>query len=334
MTTWIRVRRGSRRRACRAGARRRRCSLALVPGPASGATRFTLDVSDRGDFVAQTNFVQCVGASMQMMLNMIEPGRDRTARDPAAGSRSWPGRGADRGPTAGSARVPASAAGRPASTSWAPGRTGWSATTTIERGDAHRRQGHRGHRHAGRAARLARPARLGDERLRRHRRSARHERLPGHRGHRPRPALPARERGLGPSPSPGEAITVVDAGPPVRAAPDEQPVRRHLPSTLGGQVRPGAALRDRPETCGRRLARAGSPARRRLQRAIRRGARRTVSASRATASGVVGSSAAMRWPVPSSAYAARPAAISAVVAGQRALRRRLRRSAGGSIRSG
>jgi hypothetical protein len=30
--------------------------------------------------VAQTNFVQCVGASMQMMLNMIEPGRDRSAR--------------------------------------------------------------------------------------------------------------------------------------------------------------------------------------------------------------------------------------------------------------
>ena len=53
--------------------------LALAPGSASGATRFTLDVSDRADFVAQTNFVQCVGASMQMMLNMVEPGRDRTA---------------------------------------------------------------------------------------------------------------------------------------------------------------------------------------------------------------------------------------------------------------
>ena len=53
--------------------------VALVPGPASGATTFRLDVSDRGDFVAQTNFVQCVGASMQMMINMIEPGRDRTA---------------------------------------------------------------------------------------------------------------------------------------------------------------------------------------------------------------------------------------------------------------
>ena len=53
--------------------------VALVPGSAAGTTRFTLDVSRRGDFVAQTNFVQCVGASMQMMLNMIEPGADRTA---------------------------------------------------------------------------------------------------------------------------------------------------------------------------------------------------------------------------------------------------------------
>ena len=53
--------------------------VALGPVSAQGATRFTLDVSDRGDFVAQTNFVQCVGASMQMMLNMIQPGRDGSA---------------------------------------------------------------------------------------------------------------------------------------------------------------------------------------------------------------------------------------------------------------
>ena len=53
--------------------------VALGPVSAQGATRFTLDVSDQGDFVAQTNFVQCVGASMQMMLNMIEPGGDRSA---------------------------------------------------------------------------------------------------------------------------------------------------------------------------------------------------------------------------------------------------------------
>ena len=84
--------------------------MALVPGPASGATRFTLDVSDRGDFVAQTNFVQCVGASMQMMLNMIEPGRDRTAATQLR-LQKLARNGADRGPTAGSARVPASAVG-------------------------------------------------------------------------------------------------------------------------------------------------------------------------------------------------------------------------------
>jgi hypothetical protein len=53
--------------------------LALAPGSAGATTSYTVDVSKRGDFVAQTNFVQCVGASMQMMLNMIEPGRDRTA---------------------------------------------------------------------------------------------------------------------------------------------------------------------------------------------------------------------------------------------------------------
>jgi hypothetical protein len=46
---------------------------------ANTARPFTLDLSARGDFVAQTNFVQCVGASMQMMLNMIEPTDDRTA---------------------------------------------------------------------------------------------------------------------------------------------------------------------------------------------------------------------------------------------------------------
>ena len=47
-------------------------------GAAAGANR-TLDLGRRVDFVAQTNNVQCVGASMQMMLNMIRPGIDRTA---------------------------------------------------------------------------------------------------------------------------------------------------------------------------------------------------------------------------------------------------------------
>jgi len=46
--------------------------------PAAAADRYRQDVARRADFVAQTNFVQCVGASLQMMINMIEPGRDRT----------------------------------------------------------------------------------------------------------------------------------------------------------------------------------------------------------------------------------------------------------------
>ena len=45
---------------------------------AAAATRFRLDLARPGDFVAQANFVQCVGASMQMMLNVSGP-NDRTA---------------------------------------------------------------------------------------------------------------------------------------------------------------------------------------------------------------------------------------------------------------
>jgi hypothetical protein len=49
--------------------------VASLGAPAvSGAERgYALDVSRRSDFVAQTNNVQCVGASMQMMLNMLGP---------------------------------------------------------------------------------------------------------------------------------------------------------------------------------------------------------------------------------------------------------------------
>ena len=54
-------------------------SSAAVAAAADAAKPFRLDLADRNDFVPQVNFVQCVGASMQMMLNMIEPGRDRTA---------------------------------------------------------------------------------------------------------------------------------------------------------------------------------------------------------------------------------------------------------------
>jgi hypothetical protein len=46
----------------------------------SASAPFNLDLARRSDFVAQANFVQCVGASMQMMLNIIDVQDDRTAR--------------------------------------------------------------------------------------------------------------------------------------------------------------------------------------------------------------------------------------------------------------
>ena len=63
----------------------RRSSSARA-GPAAGTGRggrppgVSPQPRGRRDYVQQTNFVQCVGASVQMMLNIIEPGADRTAR--------------------------------------------------------------------------------------------------------------------------------------------------------------------------------------------------------------------------------------------------------------
>jgi hypothetical protein len=55
-------------------------SLAPVPAAdAATSARFRLDTARTGDFVAQKNFVQCVGASMQMMLNIVNSRNDRTA---------------------------------------------------------------------------------------------------------------------------------------------------------------------------------------------------------------------------------------------------------------
>jgi hypothetical protein len=47
-------------------------------GGSNGRT-VRLDLAAPRDYVAQTNLVQCVGASIQMMLNMIKPGADRSA---------------------------------------------------------------------------------------------------------------------------------------------------------------------------------------------------------------------------------------------------------------
>lgn len=66
----------------------------VPPSIALGAEGHTVVVGSTGDFVAQANFVQCVGASMQMMLNMIQPGRDRSAKTQLQLqklARSWSG---------------------------------------------------------------------------------------------------------------------------------------------------------------------------------------------------------------------------------------------------
>jgi len=50
------------------------------PQPALAADRgYAVDLARGGDFVAQKNLVQCVGASMQMMLNIIGSADDRSA---------------------------------------------------------------------------------------------------------------------------------------------------------------------------------------------------------------------------------------------------------------
>jgi hypothetical protein len=92
MTT---VSRGTRRRLG-VGLLAATLALAIVPISTIDAASkpYTLDLGKRADFVAQTNFVQCVGASVQMMLNIIEPGRDRTAKTQKRLqklARSWSG---------------------------------------------------------------------------------------------------------------------------------------------------------------------------------------------------------------------------------------------------
>ena len=53
--------------------------LPKMAPPVAAAADFRLELGRRADFVAQTNLVQCVGASMQMMINIMAPQDDRTA---------------------------------------------------------------------------------------------------------------------------------------------------------------------------------------------------------------------------------------------------------------
>jgi len=64
----------------------------LVPPDARRPYR--LNLATRKDWVQQATFVQCVGTSVQMMLNIVRPGRDRSARtqrELQALARSWSG---------------------------------------------------------------------------------------------------------------------------------------------------------------------------------------------------------------------------------------------------
>ena len=92
--------------------------------PIAGSTRpFRLNLARRGDFVRQATFVQCVGASVQMMLNMIEPGADRsrrTQRELQVQARAWSGPRPD---------------GR---TREGAGVAGWAATLTLRRAGPYR----------------------------------------------------------------------------------------------------------------------------------------------------------------------------------------------------
>ena len=87
------------------------------------AKPFRLNLARRSDYVAQANFVQCVGASVQMMLNIIEPGADRTRRtqrELQELARSWSGTRPD-------GRVRQGA-----------GVSGWAAALRISRAGAYR----------------------------------------------------------------------------------------------------------------------------------------------------------------------------------------------------
>jgi hypothetical protein len=56
------------------------------PQPVQAARAYEFDLYRPGDFVSQTNLVQCVGASMQMMINLVTAQDDRSA---ATQRRLW-----------------------------------------------------------------------------------------------------------------------------------------------------------------------------------------------------------------------------------------------------
>jgi hypothetical protein len=73
--------------------------LATAPETTAATSKaYRLDLGAHSDYVAQTNLVQCVGASMQMMLNMMDRGADRSAATQLRLqrlARTWSGRRRD-----------------------------------------------------------------------------------------------------------------------------------------------------------------------------------------------------------------------------------------------
>ena len=220
---------------------------------------------DRNDFVAQTNFVQCVGASMQMMLNIMgrrTTGPPRTQRRLQI-ARPRPVRPHPAGLRAEGRQRPR-LVGRPepARRRAVPPRRG----DTARRGDASRGHVDPGHRQAGRAARLGRPSRLGDERLRGDRRSrAGPSRFKVTKAIVLDPLYPYGSSRVGREPEAARGDHDRDARQAVRAAPaGDVGGRRDRHRERGHDERARRALRPRPAVPadrGRRACRASPPER-------------------------------------------------------------------------
>ena len=192
------------------------------PPPERAGPSLRLNLARGGDYVRQFTFVQCVGASVQMMLNMMEPGADRTRTDAAPP----PGTGArDERPAAGRphplGRGRVRLGGCPQHERRRPVRR--RPGGHARRGDAHRRASDRQAPAPGRPPRLAGPPRVGDERLRgdgdprtgdfRVTRAYVHD-----------PLHPYGSTVVGPQPGPGRRDPGPRRRPPVRSPPDAQPI--------------------------------------------------------------------------------------------------------------
>ena len=187
-------------------------------GRADAPGSFSLDLAEDGDYVRQTNFVQCVGASVQMMLNIAEPGADRYTQDaappPGPGALAqWAESGRERAPGRRGHRL-----GGGAQPQRRTSRTPSSDADTLQDAMQIAARAIVTYRRPVGPAGLAGPARLGDERLRVDRRPTRRV-LPCDPGLHPGPAPPTR---------------VQDSGDPARSPARRSASRRSAASSSGG----------------------------------------------------------------------------------------------------